>query len=57
MKFISVTIKGEKWCINTAHIVAIKNDSGKATISFTPDGTVGLPIDQTYEEVMKLLQE
>jgi|GEM_PF-3901004 hypothetical protein len=57
MKFISVTIKGEKWCINTAYIVAIKNDSGKATISFTPDGTVGLPIDQTYEEVMKLLQE
>lgn len=58
MKFIIVTSNGSEWCINTANIVAVNNHSGKAAIYLVPSNSLyALTVDQTYEEVIKLLRE
>lgn len=60
-KFVTFTIGDDKWSINTAHIICVRNDSkGNAVIGFTPlrEGELdnintGLPFD----EVLQLIND
>lgn len=53
--FIRVTVDGEEFALNVNYIVRVTNSDNSHTTIYMAQGKPSWEVDQSYDEIMKLL--